>query len=116
MTSKTRQASASVATHTNGSAPETVVAPQVEIEIVRRTTKVRVDMDAWTWGDSIRFQRLRADHRAGTVDDETMITEVNNMVRKVTGQEPNDLPAHVVVRVLEVLREEDNAETGASKN
>ena len=97
--------------HTNGVTPENVPTSRLQeqmgsdrginITFAEDTYDIRIDLDAISWQDAKRYQRVQAG-RSGLSDDEAEAM-VDELILKVTGQDPNTLPARVVRRVLAVV-------------
>jgi hypothetical protein len=91
----------------DGQAAQGIGAGRVQIEFVETPIRVSVDMALLTWGDLLVVQRLQRQAKAGGDDDDGAEAEraLNALVSKITGQDAVGLPAVVVTRVLDAIKE-----------
>lgn len=87
----------------------------IEIVRVQRPIRIEIDMDKLTWGDALKMQQYRTKVEAGELSDAEAAALLNELVEKVTGQNPLGLPSAAVSRIVEAMFGEDGGDAD-SKN
>lgn len=76
---------------------------EVEVEFVKTKHKVRIDMSKLTWGDTLMMQKKQKLVEEGAITDDEATEFLNKIIKKVTGEDANELPANVVQKVMEAF-------------
>lgn len=80
---------------------------QIEIVKIQRPRRIEVDLDQLTWGDALKMQQYRAKAVSGEMSDDEAAALLNQLVEKVTGQDPLSLPSAVVGKVVAAIFADD---------
>lgn len=87
---------------------------RIEIVKLQRPVRVEVDMDKLTWADALQMNQYRAKAAAGEMSDDEATALLNQLVEKVTGQNPLTMPSAVVGKIVAAIFGDDEGED--SKN
>jgi hypothetical protein len=75
-----------------------------------------IDMSKLSWRDSKDLNAMRKAAKDGTLSDDAVTEKLEELIRKLTGCDPDDLAAEVVDKIVEVLFVGDQRTQAAEKN
>lgn len=87
---------------------------KINITIKRTEHNIVIDMDKLTWKDAKALRKYQSAIADGTMTEDEQLAISDDLIRKVTGLEPDDMPMEVANRVMSVLFAED-ADKAASE-
>lgn len=93
----------------NGAAP-TAAPPKrsdIQVSIKRNVHHIEIDMDKLTWKDAKQLNKYRAAIAAGSMTEDETVAVIDEIIEKVAGRHPDDMPVEVVNKIVEVLFAED---------
>lgn len=75
-----------------------------------------IDMSKLSWRDSKELRKKRKALQDGEINEDDLVGVLDELVRKLTGREPDELPAEVVDKIAEILFVGDAKQKEAEKN
>lgn len=87
--------------------PNLATGIQVKVNFKRTTRDVEIDMSKLTWKDAKKLRKYQTGMQDGTLSEDESIELLDDIVRKITGEEPDDLPSEVMNKVIAALFNQD---------
>ena len=75
----------------------------IEIVVKRSAHRIEVDMDRLTWKDAKALNKYRAAMADGTMTEDEATAVMDDLIEKVAGRHPDDMPMEVVNKIVETL-------------
>jgi hypothetical protein len=88
----------------------------INVVVKHATFDGEIDLSKLTWRDNKNIRSKRKAVQDGTMTEDELLDMLDDLIRKLTGVEPDDLPAEVVDKITEILFVGDARAKEAEKN
>lgn len=88
----------------------------INVTVKHATFDGEIDLSKLTWKDNKEIRKKRKAVQDGTITEDELLDMLDDLIRKLTGVDPDTLPAEVVDKITEVLFVGDAKARDAEKN